>query len=252
MALMIPRSRLKKWKFRGGTLPSGNYPAWTAQSGVVALWHFSETSGSIVDVVSGITLAEGGSPVHSVVATDEFADWSPGITYTSNTEHAKATATASLNLGATSHLVLEAGIKRTGTGTEYLCSFNGNASSTDYGILFYFNGTTSFNAEYKMDDATTLAHNFTIPDLNDGKLHKIRYILNRTADTAKVGIDGAYTATQSAAAIAGKAQTNAGFRAAGQFNGGAADFIGTIFEMSVAIGTGAEVLSVNQGGPGGG
>lgn len=229
------------------------YPTYgNSQPNVKAQWKFTESSGNIVDTVSSITLVASGSPTYSVNYGFPYNRIAPGITYGTNIEHNKLSATTALNIGASDHFVIEWWAASTSTipgGVEYYFSLQGNGSTTDYGMLAYQTTTTSTTVQLRSDDLSTSTATFTTSNWHDGVPKKFRLVGNR-AGNIELFINGVSQGTASLAGVASKVFTNSGIRISGQFNGGGANFIGTFLELRFSIGT--DVLSNNSGGPNGG
>ncbi len=228
------------------------YPETNDDPNVKCLFYFDEPSGSIVDEISGITLSVVGAPVFEVASTGDFAGISPGITYASNKQHRKTTASATLNVGATDDIVAEwyamstAGMAAAGSRTFW--AYNLNATD-DFGILTYALSTTVVVIYLKSDDNSTVYNEFTTPNWADGEIHKFRAVFDRSGNL-ELFFDGVSCGTISMADVAGDTFTNAGLRMAGQYNDGGNDFVGTLYTFRLSIGN--DVIDNNLGGPGGG
>lgn len=214
---------------------------------VVCQFLFDEASGNIVDEVAAITLSASGSPTYSQTATGLLSGISPGILYGTSKEHRKITATASLDITGAQNFVMEAWFTITSSaGVQYLWSYN-QTNSTDFGILNYIQNGTSLILDLRTSDATQVTCTWSITDLNDAAIHKMRITGIRTGNTT-LFIDGTSKGTVSISSLNGKTFTNAGLRMAGQYNNGGANLIGVLYTFRLTVGNATN----NSGGVNGG
>lgn len=217
-------------------------------TGGTEAFKLNEASGDITGAIAGTVLTVAGSPTYSVTASGLFSGLSPGITYGLNIGHRKTTATTLFDLSAGLAFTLEMFFnKTTAAGTQYLTSFNGHASNTDYGLLLYGNGDTTIGMDMQADDGTTSASSWTVPAMTDGNIHKIR-VGATLGGNAELWFDGVSKGTQSLAGQAGKVFTNQGIRICDQYNNGGANLRGTMFFWKYTSGS----ATANMGGPNGG
>lgn len=232
--------------------PTGAPPCQTTELNVAAQWLFDEGSGNIVDEVGGVSLAASGIPTYSETASGDFSCLSPGISYNDFIEHRKLTATASLDIG-TSDFVIEEVFKYAGGAYDfarYLWSLMGQASATAIGCVGFRSSSTGFRCIFVADDTTTVDTTFTISATaydDATTFHKARLKGDRNGNWEFL-LDGVSGGTAAMSAADGKAQTNAGIRLPGQFNGGGNSLNGTVLEYRLTVGNNTN----NSGGPGNG
>ena len=231
------------------------YPAFGAsQPNVKCQFLMDEASGSIVDEVSAITVANtAGVPTYSVTASGLFSGISPGITTASNIRFAKLAASATLNVGASDHMVVEWWDKSSAnTANMYTWSYN-RVDTATYGILCYHPTSTSMVVDISFDGGVlAITKTYTISNWYDGNPHKFRLVVDRTPVTGVMTLylDGVSQGTITTTTGATGTLTNSGLTISTQFNGGTLSLEGTKFEWRMSIGT--DVLNNNSGGPNGG
>lgn len=228
------------------------YPAFgSIEPNVKAQFLMEEASGDLTDQVSGIVVAAtAGTATYSVDATGLFAGISTGITTASNIRFAKLAATASLNVGASDHFVVEWwDASSANTANMYTWGYN-RTDTTTHGILAYHPSATTMVVDISCDGGVLgISKTFTITNWYDGIPHKFRLVVNRSSNM-ELFLDGVSQGTQATLGMATGTLTNSGLTISTQFNGGALSLAGTKFEWRMSIGT--DVLSNNSGGPGGG
>jgi hypothetical protein len=217
----------------------------------VAMWDFSEASGSIVDEVNGITCTVSGSPTFNTTFTGRYADWSPGVTYTTGAAHRKLSATTQLdhNLSNT-NLMLEITIQKTSTvGEQNIFTCLGHGSTSDYGYRAYFLDDLTIRLDLQADAGETKNMSWTLPaSLVDGLVHKLRFHWGINTQ-GKLWVDEVRHATENDDDC-GTVFTCTGIRIGEKYDGSGGNFIGTITGVRITqAASDASVTMTNSGGP---
>lgn len=228
--------------------PSGGIP----EPNVKAQWLFEETSGNIVDVVSGITLTKSGNPTYGVTASGLFANIAPGIRLIgdnnglASTYFVKNSATTELDIG-TQDFVIEwlatnespnaAGGDRTVIAADQ--------SNVGLDILWNVNTLTIFIA---VQPNTIQLDTPLASIVNDGQIHKFRVVGQRSANLS-LYVDGVLKGSTSMAALVGQNITIPRI-VIGETEppGSGSEYKGTLYELRWTVGN----ITNNSGGPGGG
>lgn len=227
------------------------YPAFTAagtEPNVVAQWKLNESASPLIDTVSGISLAEIGSPTYSVTAAGAFSALSPGITIGSGTTGFISSApVASLAPGLLS-FTIEFWYKGTSTGTRGIFDTSNDGGSATGGIEVYWTGTATLHVDAYENAGSSILTSIDLSgtNINDGNLHKIRASFNR-ATNATFYLDGV---SQGISLISGGSSKVIGAGAnvtLGCIGTGVIGLNGTLFEFRLS-----HNKNNNSGGPNGG
>lgn len=216
----------------------------------VALWDFSESSGSIVDEVANITCVVNGSPTYGVTFSGHYANFR-GITYGTGKSHRFLSPISSLDWDpATNNITIEMDFQKTSTvGVQYLVCLLGNGSTSDYSAQLYFSNDTTLNLGVKANDGTTAAGSWTLDaSLVDGSPHRIRvrFGINTPATLWVDEVLHDTTFDENLAAVV----TNRGIRIAEKYDGSGDNFIGTIMRLRITRGASdAAIVLTSSGGP---
>lgn len=229
------------------------YPsAGPVEPNVAAMWEFSESSGNIVDLVSGLTLVPGGSQTYNVSGgAGLYADITPGITCLSFNSYFDKNPDTSLAIG-TSDFVLEiwfsASTLRNG------CAFfsTGDNTGDEDGFVVYYATGNKIAVWFRATDSTLVSSNVTVTspaDMADGSLHKMRLAGVRSGNCS-VYVDGVLAGNIDISSLSGK--TLAAYHAAINtwYAGGAgvSESTATFYSVRLTIGNATN----NSGGPNGG
>ena len=163
------------------------------------------------------------------------------------------TATPELDVGASENIIIEFTASKVSTsGLAYLFTLQGNEDASwphALGIICYANGT-SINFVFTSDDGTYVGGGISGAIPTDGQTHIYRFVVDRATSKINVFIDNTLVGFFDASSVAGKGITSRGFRLGGQYNGGGANWDGTIYECTVGIAPG--LVGFGDRGPGSG
>lgn len=233
--------------------PSGG----SEESNVAAQWIFDESSGSVVDEVNSISLAPGAatSMDYEQAVTGVWENLSPAMLGNSTVDYmVNASAQPDLDIG-TGDAVIEFVMSTTSTdNTDTLFSCKDASNNKGYELkITGKNAALGWQFRATSEDETTLNANMTGSNSwNDGSLHKLRLVLDRTAGTVKIFLDGSEEVSGGVSGLAGKSLKCNGFYlfsgvTSGPFQSAGLDQA-EIAEMRFSIGT----TTNNSGGPNGG
>ena len=226
------------------------YAKTNGDSNVAVQWLFDESSGDIVDEVAGVTLADQGTMTYSVSSgTGLFANLGPGITTASGGNmFLKASDTNELDIG-TGDFTIEWWFKTTqSTGTPMLWEHDDEGAIRGY--YAQMDATTGVITTAWTGGGAGVNRSYTFTaGWNDGGLHKLRLVGDRTAETLTAYFDGVSLGSGDISAISGKS-IQAGQASFGAYpfpTYTAAPFNGTYYTWRLALNK-----TANLGGPNGG
>ena len=235
----------------GGTGYFYGYPAHgSLEPNVAAQWLFDEASGDIVDEVSGITLADSGSPTYNNAHTGLFAGLSPGIAMVNANPptgyFSKAGADSNLDIG-TGDFTVEAWVTNT-------VAFNGQriidcrSAATDIGWELRYQGGADQIVFYILTATTERAIAMSVTSaMKDGNEHKIR-VKGTRAGNLEMFYDGASLGTATLGTLVGQSVVcNNIFVASQHSQAPFSGWSGQLLELRVSMNA-----TNNSGGPGGG
>lgn len=178
MGLMRELLNGRSWRFRGD---AGNYrygyPAFgKPEPDVAAQWLFEETSGPIVDQVSGITLTPDGVPTYGVTASGKHRFLSPGIGTSGATGFGKTTDTPSCAVG-TGDFTVEAWFRSPPENIFFYPLLIGDVENGNYWSVQV--DQTSFDLFFFNEFDLLAGAEFPMGMLQDGNMQKIRIAVNR-------------------------------------------------------------------------
>jgi hypothetical protein len=229
--------------------PTPGYDHWTAGAYTVALWDAQElASGNWTDSVNSIVLTKTGSPTYGVYGSEDYSGWK-GVTVGTGNYFAKTTATTALDRGATDHAVIQM-VLRASTLSGYEVPFS-TVNAGGYLMSYHFHYNSALHTAAWMSDGThAVGGDFTRSSAAvTGTMYKIRIVCQNGANITVYENGEAVGTPLSMATVVAITNTGIGIGASsvGQY-----PFIGDVFAVKVDKGTDAAVLSVNDGGPGGG
>lgn len=215
--------------------PGGSGPT---ESNVAAQWLFDESSGSIVDEVSGVTLAANGSPQYGITKTGKFSHLNPWIRFDGSSYFYKDSATSELDLG-TNDAVFEFWFATTSSATQRIFEASSSVPFVDsYNVYFNAVGTygTLVFSFFKVPGPTRTASIPFVDEYRDGNPHKVRMILDRNVGiTAWVDDDLQTTSSDNTTDYAATSITAPGIYV-GSNRTGNARFTGDLGELRITIG----------------
>lgn len=215
----------------GASYSYGSPGTRTLESNVVAQWLCNEPSGSLVDVVNGITLAVSGAPTFNVTdLTGSYAYLDPGVNYAGTTYHTAAAA-AAMDFGV-SDGVIECWAKYNGGSNRPPFADNEN-SGDERGWAIQWSNATTLRIAFCADDKTFTQGTATVPD-KTGTAVKLRYTVDRSGN-AEIFMDGVSYGTVNISACNGKA-TSSYAPTIGGAKAGTTKFNGTVYEARLTVG----------------
>jgi len=219
----------------------------TSEPNVAAQWTFDEGSGSIVDEVAALSLAQNGSPTYSQSASGPWSKLSPGIKFV------RATADRFYISGAqpsvangTDDAVFEWVLKLESSANNKELIWNTWAGQGTL-IEFTRTATPTYNFDFRLigpGGTLTIAIPFDGSVYGDGDFHKWRLALDRSGN-AELFLDGATQGTADVSAHAANDIPAQAIVLSGAF-GEELDM--TVLEYRLTIGNATN----NSGGPNGG
>lgn len=208
------------------------YPAsGDVEPNVVAQWLFSESSGDIVDEVSGITLTQNETDTsyayNQTISSGSYAPLSPGIMGDTNPSSIprfdKASGTSSLDVASGSNVTVEAYFTIASfVANEFIGFFCMDPGSEAAGLMAFYLATGANEAAarlviYVRSDDGTIHYNELAPNsglFGSSDPVKLRFVINKSS-TSEIIQDGTSLGTASATGLSGKAITNNSARIGG-------------------------------------
>lgn len=222
------------------------YPAYgTSEPGVALQFLFDEPSGDIVDEVAGLTLTASGTLTYDQDPGVPWQNLSPCIQIGSNGQFYNLSDQSYLAPGTDDIVV------------EWVAALSSSVgASGDYALIFTLDrasGTRAFTIYQQFNVPTMILidihgtggnrnMSWTIPDMRDDQIHKWRFVVNKTANTAEIFIDGVSYGSVSAGSVG----TISAYQPA--ISNSTFSYRGKVCELRYSTGN----TTNNSGGPNGG
>jgi hypothetical protein len=199
--------------------------------------------GNMVDAVGSVEIGKVGAPTYDVVATGDWGQTTPGVTFTNTAYFQKAGGDACFNIG-TSNATVEFLYKTTVSGNDKEIFWHGVSSG--YYCQMVTLPANQFNLGTKGTAGTSVVFAAAAPaNWKDGDIHKFRWVMTR-AGNQEAFFDGLSLGTGSMATVNGSS-LNPDIACFGNYTGGGYSFSGTLFEWRLSLNA-----TNNSGGPNGG
>jgi hypothetical protein len=223
----------------GGPVYEYGWPAEEAEPNVVAQWLFDESSGNIVDEVSGITLTATGSPTYSVDGSSYSVNTTPGIKCIQTTVDGftKAGNEPTLDIGTDDFVIefLFAGISGQSAIGFLFDTRAGTGDNRGYAIYTQGHSTGNLTFLSRATDNTQIYQSInTGIDFRDEVIRKFRYVGDRSGNL-ELFIDGVSQGTSSLSSWSGKTVDTFNNAVGTRVDGGVA-MLGTLYELRMTIG----------------
>lgn len=173
----------------------------------VAQWLFDESSGNIVDEVSGATLQPGSffTPVYNQGASGDFSQLAPGIQLVGRGFYT-ASAISGTSPGTGSFVIEWTALRANQVGAGTVACID---DTTAKGLQIYHNGNTNLTLYVSTEEGTTA--NFIFNGITnvtgDGQLHNYKLVKDNSVNRITFYIDNVSQGFQSSAAISGETIT---------------------------------------------
>ena len=232
----------------GGTPYEYGWPSGgSAESDVWEQYLFDEGSGNLTGEANSLVLtAFGANITYNVSASGAFSNLSPGIAYGVTSVHYSNNITPAINVGV-SDFTIEYWYKNTSVSDETYAfdMYNIGGTAAAAITVLHRNLSGRLDVTIKDTDAAGSIMQFSTPSsMNDGNMHKIRIVADRSGN-CEVFYDGSSLGTSSIAVAS--ASIDANYMRMGGEGGAGLNFIGSLHEWRISGN-----ITNNSGGPGGG